>query len=58
MMKKSKGLTNVSKFISLILRHKPEYIGIKLDNHGWANVDELIDGICSHGTLIDMNILR
>ncbi len=32
----------LSKFLSLILRHKPETIGIKLDKHGWANVDELI----------------
>ena len=34
-----------SKFISLILRHKPETIGITLDEHGWANVDELIAGV-------------
>ena len=34
-----------SKFIALILRHKPEEIGIALDEHGWANVDELIAGI-------------
>ena len=31
--------------MSLILRHKPETIGISLDEHGWANVDELIEGI-------------
>ena len=31
--------------IALILRHKPEKIGITLDEHGWANVDELIAGI-------------
>ena len=35
----------VSKFISLILRHKPETIGISMDEHGWANVDELLAGI-------------
>lgn len=35
----------VSKFISLILRHKPETIGIALDEHGWANTEELINGI-------------
>lgn len=35
----------ISKYIALILRHKPETIGIKLDEHGWANVDELIRGI-------------
>lgn len=31
--------------MSFILRHKPETIGISLDEHGWANVDELIKGI-------------
>lgn len=39
------SLNDTSKFISLILRHKPEVIGISLDEHGWANVDELIEGI-------------
>ena len=38
-------LKRTSVFISLILRHKPEVIGISLDRHGWANVQELIDGI-------------
>lgn len=38
-------LKEISKFISLILRHKPEKIGIELDEHGWANVTELINGI-------------
>lgn len=38
-------LSKVSKFISLILRHKPEEINISLDNHGWANVKELISGV-------------
>lgn len=38
---------DVSKFISLILRHKPETIGITLDEHGWANVEELIAGIAA-----------
>lgn len=35
----------VGKFISLILRHHPEEVGITLDEHGWADVSELIDGI-------------
>nr|WP_081795661.1 RNA 2'-phosphotransferase [Butyrivibrio sp. MC2021] len=39
------GLNEISKFIVLILRHKPETIGITLDEHGWANVDDLIAGI-------------
>ncbi len=36
---------STSRFISLILRHKPETIGITLDEYGWANVDELICGV-------------
>jgi putative RNA 2'-phosphotransferase len=46
-----------SKFISLILRHKPETIGISLDEHGWANVDELIDGVNKTHPM-DMNLLE
>ena len=50
---------NTSKFISLILRHKPEMIGITLDEHGWADVRELIDGINqSEGHTLDMEILE
>lgn len=36
---------SISKYMSLILRHKPETIGIALDEHGWARVSELIEGI-------------
>lgn len=39
------NIKETSKFMSLILRHKPETIGISLDEHGWADVDELIAGI-------------
>lgn len=38
-------LTKISKYISLILRHKPEVIGIQLDTNGWANVEALLAGI-------------
>ena len=36
-----KELTKKSKFLSLVLRHKPEEIGLTLDDNGWANVKEL-----------------
>ena len=42
-------LIQTSKFISLILRHKPETIGISLDEHGWADVQELMEGINASG---------
>ena len=43
--KQNKQLTNISKLISMVLRHKPEAVGITLDEHGWANVQELISGV-------------
>ena len=51
------SLRDTSKFISLILRHKPETIGITLDEHGWANVDELIAGVSKTHPL-DMAMLE
>lgn len=37
-----KNLVKTSKFLSLILRHRPDEIGLVLDENGWADVDELI----------------
>ena len=34
-----------SRYLCLILRHKPEVIGITLDEHGWADVEALIEGV-------------
>ena len=50
-------LVNLGKFISLILRHKPELIGLKLDYHGWAKVDELLLGINNSGRFINRTLL-
>lgn len=38
-------LTRISKYMSLILRHKPQVIGIQLDAHGWADVNAMLAGI-------------
>jgi len=54
-----KDLKKISVFISLILRHKPETIGISLDEHGWASVEELINGINKvKGYGLDMEALE
>ncbi len=37
-----KNLVRTSKFLSLVLRHRPEAIGLELDEAGWAEVPELI----------------
>lgn len=33
---------STGKFIALILRHNPSVVGMSVDEHGWADVDELI----------------
>lgn len=48
----------LGKFISLILRHKPQVIGITLDQNGWADTQELLAGINASGRYIDMEILE
>jgi putative RNA 2'-phosphotransferase len=50
---------SVSKFLSLVLRHKPETIGIELDPNGWVEIDELIDALAKHGKYpMDHNMLE
>lgn len=39
----------LSVFLSLVLRHQPEAAGITLDEHGWADVEALIQGISGTG---------
>ena len=39
------NLVKLGKFISLVLRHSPETIGLKLDENGWADVEDLISGM-------------
>lgn len=51
------NLTKVSKYLCLILRHKPEEAGIKLDKNGWAKVEDLLVGV-SKKYAIDMGMLE
>lgn len=53
----TKQLVRVSKFLSLVLRHQPERIGLTLDNHGWADVEELITKSKQAGMKINSEIL-
>ena len=38
-------LTKISKYMSMLLRHHPEAIGLDMDEHGWVKVNDLIEGI-------------
>jgi putative RNA 2'-phosphotransferase len=43
---------SISKFLSLVLRHRPEVIGITLDSNGWVSVDELLRALAGQGRLL------
>jgi putative RNA 2'-phosphotransferase len=53
-----KTAKNVSKFLSLVLRHSPETIGLKLDENGWADVEELIVKCSKKGNQLDLELLN
>ena len=38
----SKSLNEWGRFLALVLRHKPQAVGIELDAHGWAQVEALL----------------
>jgi putative RNA 2'-phosphotransferase len=45
----SKKDISQSKFLSLVLRHKPETIGVTLDPQGWIEVETLLEAMARHG---------
>jgi len=47
-----------SKFLSLILRHQPETIGIELDEGGWVDVDVLMDALSRHNHGMSRTVLE
>jgi putative RNA 2'-phosphotransferase len=53
-----RNLVRVSKFLSLVLRHKPETIELSLDESGWARVDELLIKANDAGLSMDKVLLR
>ena len=44
-----KILVKHSKFLSLVLRHRPEIAGLHLDANGWTSVDALLEGCARQG---------
>ncbi len=52
-----KTLDDTSKFLSYVLRHEPEAIGLTLDGEGWADIDALIAGAARDGRALDRVLL-
>jgi putative RNA 2'-phosphotransferase len=53
-----KEIRHISKFLSLVLRHQPQLIGIRLDQNGWTSVDELIRRSNEYGVKFDKDLLH
>ena len=53
-----KQTKQTSKFLSLVLRHQPEKIGIRLDEAGWVDVDILLGAAARCGKRITRETLE
>ncbi len=51
------NITKTSKFLSYVLRHNPAEIGVTLDEHGWVNINDLIDKSNNNGRKITRELL-
>lgn len=54
----SRDPRRLSRFLSYILRHRPDEIGLELDAAGWASVDELLARAAAHGRAISREELE
>lgn len=57
-MEQSKSDIELGRFLSLVLRHKPEAAGLSLDANGWADVERLLEGVRRTGRRIDLETLE
>lgn len=53
-----KRKTKISKFLSLVLRHKPEEIGLTLAENGWIEVADLLKACTDYGKPLTIKELR
>jgi putative RNA 2'-phosphotransferase len=53
-----KETIRTSKFLSLILRHEPGRVGLKLGDAGWVGVDELLKTVNTHGVSLTLDELK
>ena len=53
-----KETIRASKFLSLVLRHEPERVGLVLGEAGWVGVDELLRAVNQHGMPLTLDGLK
>ncbi|ROM43651.1 RNA 2'-phosphotransferase [Pseudomonas poae] len=54
----TKQLNETSKFLSYVLRHEPQAIGLQLDSEGWADIESLIAGAAKDGRTLDISLIQ
>lgn len=54
----AKTLTQLSKFLSFVLRHRPESIGLTLDRNGWVDIDDLVERSQAHGKPLSRELIE
>jgi putative RNA 2'-phosphotransferase len=48
---------DISRYLSRVLRHEPQSIGLSLDAQGWARIDEVIERAGAHGMLLTRGLI-
>jgi putative RNA 2'-phosphotransferase len=51
-------LVHASRFLSFVLRHRPDAIGLTLDAEGWADVRSLLAAAATHGEPLTLELIR
>lgn len=54
----NKPLTKISKYSRFILRHEPHSIGMKLDDEGYVNAEDLVQNVKASGKSITSEQVR
>ncbi|KGM40424.1 RNA 2'-phosphotransferase [Aquabacterium sp. NJ1] len=54
----NKKVESTSKFLSLILRHEPQLVGLTLGDGGWVRVDELLTRCAQANKPISYELLK
>ncbi len=49
--------TDISRYLSRVLRHEPQSIGLSLDAQGWARIDELVERSGAHGMPLTRDLI-
>ena len=51
-------LSDASRFLSYVLRHRPDAIGISLDREGWADIAALVIAAVKAGQSLDRELIQ